>query len=257
MTKIRYRKKIRKVLATVMSVSMLMSSVSFTAYADTPLATDSNVPQIEVTGEGTLADPQITTSTTTETDPETGDTTIVVNVINQASGTNEGGAAVTTESTEVEIKVTDENGNLLSELVTEYGKEKTVHTETQTTILSDEKNTLLDETMDNETGDQTIVTEPTTENPEYTEWQETGTETGSEWVKDEEKSSDGDPTITESEPETSKTTEIEFSDPLDTQDVTLNLTPGGKDKEKIYVSVEDLVNGNIEVPENQSYTDKT
>lgn len=256
MTKIRYRKKIRKVLATVMSVSMIMGSVSFTAYADTAsVATDSNAAQVEVSGEGTLADPQITTSTTTEVDPETGETTIVVNVNNQANGTNEDGAAVTTESIGVEIKVTDENGNLLSEFVTESGKEKTVETETESTILSEEKNTLLDEMIDNETGDQTIVTDPTTSDPEHTEWQESNTETGGEWVKDNEKSSDGDPTIVDSEAETSETTEIEFSDPLDTGDVTINLTPGTNNEEKIYISMDDLVNGNIEIPENKSYTD--
>lgn len=256
MTKIRYRRKIRKVLATVMSVSMLMSSVSITSFANET--------------EGTKENPTVTVTVTEVKDTETGNDIQNTeteknwfeqenNIQEEESGNNPESAAAgqtTIEGSETitEQVVTNEKGQVVEESTEIEGQEKTI-VESTITESQTESQKEIESSVDTETGDQTIVTEPTTENPEYTEWQETGTESGSEWVKDEEKSSDGNPTVTESESETSKTTEIELSDPLDTQDVTLNLTPGGNDEEKIYVSVEDLVNGNIEVPENKSYTD--
>ena len=143
--------------------------------------------------------------------------------------------------------------------------EKTGADEPEVTVtVTVEKDKLIDESTDTETGDKkgenAIVTGPeTTES--HTEWQETGREEGG-WGNDEEKSEYGTFEITESEPETvveTKTAEI-TKNPLDEGDVTLNLRPDGKEvstgeNSGYYVSVEELARDNIAVPESEEYTD--
>ena len=260
MTKIRYRKQIRKTLAVVMSASMIMSSISFSSFASE--------------GEGTKENPTVSVVVTEVKDTEAGTDTMTteteknwyeqeehiqesesyydeytghVESVTTGQTTNEGHETIT------EQVIKNEDGQVLVESTEIEGQEKTIVENTVTDTQTENQKEIGNFT-DTETGDQTIVVDPETE-IQYGEWETSGAVSGGEWVKDNEKSSDGDPTIIDSESETSKTTEIEFEDPLDDQDITLNLKPNQSDEEKVYISVEDLVNSNIEIPENKSYTD--
>ena len=75
MAKRTLRKKIRRTLAAVMSTAMVLSTTQMVAIAGTTLATDSNA-TVVTEGDGTLENPQITTTTTTTTDSETGNTVV-------------------------------------------------------------------------------------------------------------------------------------------------------------------------------------
>ena len=184
-------KVVRKALATIMAVSMVMSTTSISTFAETTeIATDSNAVKVEVSGDGTLESPQITTTTTTEVDPETGETLFTVDVENKADGTNADGDQISTENNEVGITIKDADGNVIVEAGSTEGSETTITETTDTKVLSDEKNVVVDDTTDSETGDQTTVTNPVTEDPTYTEWTESGTELG-DWKVDEGKSTDG------------------------------------------------------------------
>lgn len=243
----------RKALATIMAVSMVMSSTSISAMAE--IASDSNAAKVEVTGEGTLENPQVTTSTTITVDPETGNTTVTIEIENKAEGTNADGIYVSTESSQLEITVTDGQGRVVTESETTSGSETTITNTTETNEISSERNVQLDEIIDTETGDQTGEITSTTNNPAYTEWTESETDDG-DWVKNEEESLDGAPEVVDSQQAEAETENLVVTeDPLDNADAAINMTPGNTSETKLYLSMEELAAENLEIPQNSEYID--
>lgn len=305
-------KATKKALATIMAVSMIMSSVNLSAFAAENESAGSQEPTVTVVVTEVVDETTGDTTTTTVTEKTWGDET--EQAAGEGSGTEqtegdgtetepaegdgsgtepvegdgaetepaEGGATGTEQEPVVpgtttttdqivsgqeittEVVVTDEQGRVTQESGQTVGHEETTDI-TETTTITVEKDKVVEENTDEETGDKlgddAIVTEPVEGNPTYTEWTEEGTEPGTEWVKDESKSTDGQAEIIDSDPTTTKTTDAEINkDPLAEGDVTLNLKPNGKEvstgkNSKYYVSIEELAADNIDLPENKTYTD--
>jgi len=114
------RKRGKKLLAMMLAMSMTMNVVSMQAFADEPVVQENTI----VNEDGTTTEQKITTTTTT--DSTTGKTTVVVEIHEDTTGTNEEGEVVDAEETSIETTVTDENGKIVESSKVEDGKEITV-----------------------------------------------------------------------------------------------------------------------------------
>ncbi len=181
MTRRTLRKHIQRVLAVMMSITLVMSSSSFQVLADTVEATatesstaaetgteNTEISETVTTGDGTLDSPTTTVTTTTTEDPNTGNTTTTVDVTISASGTDENGAQVTTDSIEETVTVTDSEGEILAHAEADAGKETTTKTSTETTTgqvdqtPEDHTSTETTTTTNTETGTPQDIHEPQT-----------------------------------------------------------------------------------------------
>ena len=130
MAKRTLRKKIRRTLAAVMSTAMVLSTTQMVAIAGTTLATDSNA-TVVTEGDGTLENPQITTTTTTTTDSETGNTVVNTEYTSNAGGTAENGAEINRSQEGSSTVVKDGEGNILHQSGVDSGTEIIVSEKTE------------------------------------------------------------------------------------------------------------------------------
>ncbi|MBE5971808.1 MAG: hypothetical protein E7246_04690 [Lachnoclostridium sp.] len=246
-------KTMKKALAAIMVASLCMNQLSVGTLAadsttDTVETPAGNV-EVTVTTEVTVTDKTnsdgnsvqtIVTSDNWESDPNT-----EIATSSNASTT----VSVTGKQTDKTEITTNNKGEQIGYSESVQGSEQTEITTTTTTSESQE-NVLIDTETSGPNPVDEYTVEQTEPDPVTTEgkwiegtpisdddWELIGTDPG-QWedidVDNPDTSNDG-------------TTEITISDPLDTTDVTLTLTPGTSDTEEIrVVTIEDLAAGNIE-----------
>lgn len=223
MTRKVLNKKVKKTIAVAMSTMLVMSSSSFHVLADTPTqtATDSNATVSTTFGDGTLENPQGTETTTTITDPATGNTTTIVDVTITGTGTDENGATVELEEFKETLTVTDSEGNILAQSGGHSGNETTTTTSEPTT---------------------------TTEEVDITPTDNTSTETGTTVTTTEQGTFD----TTDTTPQTTTTEEIDLGY---AGDISVDLKPGETKTESIDTNEAQLANENLTIPEDDTHTE--
>ncbi|MBQ7796639.1 MAG: Cys-Gln thioester bond-forming surface protein [Lachnospiraceae bacterium] len=280
----KYRKRIKKTLAAALSVSLIMSSVSISSFAS-EAQENPNEPTIAViVSEDENAAPVVTITVTETTNESTGNTTKTT--VTESEWKEEETLAQETEAAEQETESTEqETGS--TEQETESTSQETEteiqpgttggtivtgsETKTENTVTNT-KGQVIEESS-NITGQETTTTEVTKTEVEKKEDQVIDTDTT---PISSETTTDGDPELTTGKTETGDETfgafgngswsdnewvagesntdkaeseSITVEDPLETQDVTLTLTPTKPtDSEKIYVDWSDIENNKVEIP---------
>jgi len=130
MAKRTLRKNIKRTLAITMSTAMVLSTTQMAAFAETTLATPSNATAV-TQGDGTLENPEITTTTTTTVEPETGNTVVNTEYTLNANGTNEEGAEVSVSQEGSETVIKDGEGNIIHQSGENSGTETIVSEKTE------------------------------------------------------------------------------------------------------------------------------
>ncbi len=248
-------KAMKKALAAMMVASLCMNQMSVGALAsegtkDTVETPAGNV-EVTVTTEVTVTDTANDDGTKVQTIVTTDTWDSEPNIVIASDSNATVDVTVTGRQTDTSTVTTDEEGNVdsFSEILT--GSEQTEVTTTTTTTSEPEENVLIkDESSEPTTVDEYTV-EKTDQTPTTTEGQwENGTPTpDGNWEL-----IDSDPGQWENKdvgtPDTSAdgTQDITLADPLDTTDVTLNLTPGttATPIEEQLVTIEELVAGTVE-----------
>ena len=150
-------KTVKKALATIMTVSMIMSSTSIGALANVDVATSSNAEvKVTVNGPTTTVDSNGVTITVTETVTESKDTT------------NED-VVIESEKTEIETIKTDSENRVLEESGSESGSETTTETETNTDTYTEDRDNLENDDYIDGTPDVIVDDKGEWSNPVETE----------------------------------------------------------------------------------------
>lgn len=257
------RKKLKRALSVMLTVSMLMSALSIPAMASEDADTGTQEPTVTVTvtveKDETSGDTTTTTVTDkewssaediavdlpdsgTETDSETGTETGSETEAGAAAEpeapntevTAEGEKTVTGSETTTEVTIVNNDNKVIEESGNISGSETTTETTTVTESTT-EKDVLIDET-DTETQDTTTVDGETVITPDE-DWTEVETSQG-QWTQGA--TTEGTWETTSSTSETSADVKAEVTDPLDEGNVSLELKPGEKAEVTIDVDVQDV-----------------
>ena len=220
MTRKIINRRLRKTFAVAMSAMLVMSSSSFHVLADTVTATDSNATVSTTSGDGTLENPQVTQTTTTIEDPTTGNITVIIDIEQTGTGTNENGAVVDYEHAEETLTVKNSDGTIIAQTGAEAGSETTTITSSSSTTEE------LDITPNDNKSTVTGATQTTTE---------TGTfETTTSYESDT----------------TYENIDLEY-----VGDISVTLQPGETKTETITTSETKLADENLEIPESSITTE--
>jgi len=247
-------KSMKKTLAAIMVASLCMNQLSVGSLAAESSQDNIETPagnvEVTVTTEVTVTDStdhdgnNVQTITTTETwtsEPNT-------EVASDSNASTK--VTVTGEQTDKTEITTNEKGEQVGYSESIKGSEQTEVTTTTSTTTETTENVLIDTQSSGPVSVEDYTINYTEQNPVTTEgqwiegtptpnsnWELTDTTTG-EWED-----------IDVGRPDTSNdgTEDVTIANPLDTTDVTLNLTPGTSDTEEVrVVTLEDLAAGNIE-----------
>lgn len=251
-------KMMKKLMAMLMALSMLVTMALPAGAEDS--SGEENTP-VTVTTEITDADGNVIGTMTTEIDEiktETEDDYVSTTDVDRewSSQDTETTPGIQTESGDGTIQVESET---VTEVIGSEKETDTIHTDKVTgdqvysgTIEGGETKTVTDTTT------TIIVTEGDLQNDVTTDPVVTEEKTEGQW-SDAEKTEEGqwsggigegDPGTFEKVPGTQKTTTDEQEmdldkDPLDNQDVKLDLKPGKTDEEELYITIEDALANDI------------
>ena len=238
----------KNLMAWVLVLSMISGMVAVPVHAaeeEKPNATVT-VTVEEITNANETVIGEKTTTQTDWSDSNTSEPKTETTTEGNSTTTVEG--SVTTDVTGSETKEDSvvEEGNKIISSGTVEGSESTTITDTETTTTVTEGDVYSDEIVKTEETKKEAYEGET----EYRDHKQTGS-TG--WVEDTDNNSTSDEKINEKS-NAGQETDIEIEEDL-TDDVTLNMTPGGSDSETRYISIEDALKENITYTNGQELTD--